>query len=413
MIENGATSSMKVVILEARDFCRNGGHLVAKSFDRMHSLTEKYGAEEAAKSPAIEAHTVSEILKIVKENGWESAVDLVKCRRIDLIFDASELAGIERDIAAAKSAKVDGVEDVEFLTTEQAEKEYHTKYPAYRQPGNNLWPLKLATKLFQRARGTTANSGFIQSLLSTVFSNQGPPVIDLALHTHTPVECVRQSGRGDRAYDVETTRGTIRADYVVHATNAYVSHLLPQFSGPKNGVVPTRGQVIGTRSRLPRGELWNDNFVANEGYEYWFPRPCPSSELPLIILGGGRESARSESNVTDDSVVNETVGKTLRGFLPAVYPKAFSKDTQPEFEWTGIMGLTKTGDPIVGLVSTSESRPSGEYVSVGYSGHGMPRTFACAEAVAQMIVAKRNGKTWERPPWLPVWFLTEQTKASL
>ncbi|KAG8909555.1 hypothetical protein FRC00_009884, partial [Tulasnella sp. 408] len=303
MVESGATASIKVVILEARDFLdidatkgRNGGHLVAKKSDRMHALVSKYGPEEAVKSPAIEEHTVSEILKIVKENGWESAVDLVECRRVDLVFNAPELAAIEKDIAAARSAKVEGIDDVEFLTVEQVEKEYGTKYPAYRQPGNNLWPLKLATKLFQRARGQTASRSFIKSFLPALFS-PATASIDLALHTHTPVTGVKPSERGDRAYDVETTRGTIRADYVVHATNAYVSHLLPQFAGPDSGVVPTRGQVVGTRPSVPRGDLWNDNFIANEGFEYWFPRPCPDSERPLIILGGGRESSPWETNV--------------------------------------------------------------------------------------------------------------------
>ncbi|KAG8934428.1 hypothetical protein FRC01_003102 [Tulasnella sp. 417] len=391
---------------------RNGGHLVAKKFDKMHTLVDKYGPEEASRSPALEEHTVSEILKIIKENGWERAVDLVECRRVDLVFNAPELAAIEKDIAAARSAKVDGIDDVEFLTVEQVEKEYGTKYPAYRQGGNNLWPLKLVTKLFQRAQGQPASRNFISSFLPAIF-NQGTPSIDLALHTHTPAIGVRPSGKGDRAYDVETTKGTIRADYVVHATNAYVSHLLPQFAGPDRGVVPTRGQVIETQARVPRGELWNDNFTGNEGFEYWFPRPCPSSERPMIILGGGRESSPWETNVTDDSVVNEAVGKMLRAFLPAAYPKSFSEDTQPEFEWTGIMGYTKTRDPFVGLVSASNSQPSGEYVSVGYSGHGMPRAFACGEAIAQMIVAKRNGTTWTRPPWLPVWYLTEQSRSNL
>lgn len=157
--------------------------------------------------------------------------------------------------------------------------------------------------------------------------------MDLSLHTHTTVTGVRPSLIDDRAYEVDTTKGIIRADYVVHATNGYVSHLLPQFTEPENAVVPVRGQVIGTRASVPRGELWSDNFVGNEGFEYWFPRPCPSSERPLIIIGGGRESAPWESNVTDDSFLDETVGKTLRGFLPNVYPKSFTRDSEPEFEW--------------------------------------------------------------------------------
>ncbi|KAG9047888.1 hypothetical protein FS837_001279 [Tulasnella sp. UAMH 9824] len=382
----------------------------------MHYLTVKYGAEEAAKSPALEEYTVSEILRIIKENGWESSVDLVECRRINLVFDERELGGIECDIAAARRAKVSEIENVEFLKAEQVEKEYRANYPGYRQLGNNIWPLKLVTKLFQRAQDPAPSPNAKTSSPHAVFSGVASPSMDLSLHTHTTVMGVNSfliDERRTSAYEVYTTKGVIRADYVVHATNGYVSHLLPQFTEPENAVVPVRGQVIATRASVPRDELWTDNFVGNAGFEYWFPRPCPSSERPLIILGGGRESAPWESNVTDDSFLDETVGKTLRGFLPNVYPKSFTRDSEPEFEWTGIMAFTPTKDPYVGLVSSSSVRPSGEYVSVGYNGRGMARAFACAQAVAQMIVAKRNGKTWERPPWLPIWYLTEQTRAEL
>ncbi|KIO22713.1 hypothetical protein M407DRAFT_216046, partial [Tulasnella calospora MUT 4182] len=423
LVESGAIGSMKLVILEARDFCehllslvrRNGGQLVVGRFSKMHGLTMQYGAEEAIKSTAIEEYTVSEIRKIIRENGWEGDVDLVECRRVNLVFNPRDLGGIESDIAAARRAKVSGIDNVEVLTVEQAEKEYGAKYPGYRQPGNNLWPLKLVTKLFQHAQDPAASRNSTRSFPPAGFSSATSSSMDLALYTHTTVMSVIPSWIGDsnRAYDVQTTKGIIHADYVVHATNVYVSHLLPQFSEPENAVVPVRGQVIGTRASVPRGELWSDNFVGNAGFEYWFPRPCPSSERPLIILGGGRESAPWEYNVTDDSILDETVGKTLRGFLPAVYPNSFSKDTEPEFEWTGIMGFTPTKDPYVGLVSSSSARPSGEYVSVGYNGRGMARAFACAEAIAQMIVAKQNGKTWERPPWLPIWYLTEQTRTGL
>lgn len=181
LVESGVTGPMKVVILEARDFCehlffldrcyastcfqarelqvklvrlwrsyenpdggdrcigRNGGQLVAGRFSKMHHLTVKYGAEEAAKSPALEEYTVSEILRIIKENGWESGVDLVECRRINLVFNERELGGIESDIAAARRAKVSGIENVEFLTAEQVEKVIYSPL-LHRISMNNMLP---------------------------------------------------------------------------------------------------------------------------------------------------------------------------------------------------------------------------------------------------------------------------------
>jgi hypothetical protein len=57
---------------------------------------------------------------------------------------------------------------------------------------------------------------------------------------------------------------------------------------------------------------------------------------PLVILGGGREigDPSYEMGVTDDSVINPAISKTLREFLPVVYPDGwFEQGKAPEMEW--------------------------------------------------------------------------------
>jgi len=73
-------------------------------------------------------------------------------------------------------------------------------------------------------------------------------------------------------------------------------------------------------------------------------------------------------------------------------------------EWTGIMGFTKSGDPFVGPVQGSDLE--GQFVSAGFSGHGMPRAFACAQVLAEMISSAMSGTKWSYPPWLPRHYLT-------
>ena len=124
---------------------------------------------------------------------------------------------------------------------------------------------------------------------------------------------------------------------MIHATNAYASHLLPHLTGP-HGIVPTRGQIIAIRANTTAEELSNSGWTGNEGFEYWFPRPLKvedKDQHPLVILGGGRENSkdRFEIDETDDSVVNEDVGKALRGFLPGVFPGKFAEGREPEMEW--------------------------------------------------------------------------------
>jgi len=94
-----------------------------------------------------------------------------------------------------------------------------------------------------------------------------------------------------------------------------------------------RGQVIATRASRSVAE--RESFLANEGFEYWFPRPVSRpNDAPLVILGGGRETAgQYEVYNTNDAGLNDEVGKVLRRFLPSVQPDAFERGKQPEMEW--------------------------------------------------------------------------------
>ena len=122
-------------------------------------------------------------------------------------------------------------------------------------PGYNIWPLKLVTKLYQRAKTRTG------------------PRFDLILHTHTPVTAIEKeqvfgsvsesSTNATRAYTLSTPRGNIACSRIVHATNAYASHLLPILAGPQ-GIVPIRGQVIATRASVSTEQIKTNGWTGNE-----------------------------------------------------------------------------------------------------------------------------------------------------
>ena len=178
-----------------------------------------------------------------------------------------------------------------------------------------------------------------------------------------------------RRWLLDTPRGSIHAHTVIHATNGYAAHLLPFLTHKPDrvGIIPTRGQIIATRSSVGLDKLLTPSY--SNGFEYWFPRPVNATATrekttPLVILGGGREidGPHYEMGITDDSVINPAISKVLKDFLPRVYPEGwFPKDKEPEMEWvsylspvlasicldiityqTGIMGFTQSGDPLVG-----------------------------------------------------------------
>ncbi|PIL27976.1 hypothetical protein GSI_09920 [Ganoderma sinense ZZ0214-1] len=406
-------SPLKVVILEARDFCsgatgRNGGHLTPAAIHDFVHHAGQHGTDDAIRAVDLEHHTVADIVNILSNANKEKETDLVQGGHITLLFTQPEIEQAKADYEAAAAAGID-VSDVHFLTRDEVQKTYGAAYPGVRIPGHNIWPLKLVTHLFHLARSTGANSSTSQ----------------LTLHTSTPVTSITPSDSAGespsgRRWNLTTPRGPIACSYVLHATNAYASHLLPHLRGPA-GIIPTRGQIIALRAAAPAAEITRTGWGGNEGFEYWFPRPVANpnasdpeeSESPLVILGGGRESATGyELYNVDDASVSAGVGETLRRFLPAVFPGKYEEGREPEMEWTGIMGFTKTGDPFVGpVLDPATGQPDsfkGQYISAGYSGHGMPRAYGCAEAVAGMIVADIQGKEWSVPDWLPRHFLTKE-----
>ncbi|KAJ7509644.1 FAD dependent oxidoreductase [Mycena galericulata] len=379
----------RVLILEARNFCyagsgatgRNGGHLTPAVFLDFCGYQAKYGTEQALRSFALENHTASKIVKIIRQEEWADAVDLVEGGHTTTFFTQVEYAGAQADFDAAKSAGMD-LTEVRWLTEGEMKAKYGASYPGVEIGGFNLWPLKFVTRLYQLAK---EKSG----------------IFELNIHTRTPATKISPSTSSSRRWAVQTPRGVLNCSYVIHATNAYASYLLPHMSGPA-GIVPTRGQVMATRANVFPQDLFKCSWDGNEGFEYWFPRPVSVEEKPL--------RPDFEYYQSDDSEVNELVGVALRNFLPGVFPGKFAEGEQPEAEWTGIMGYTRSKDPFVGPV-IDDAQPDGvkfkgQYVSGGYSGHGMPRAFSCAAVVASMIVSDISETAWTTPDWFPEVFLT-------
>ncbi|KAJ6614127.1 hypothetical protein B0H10DRAFT_1950919 [Mycena sp. CBHHK59/15] len=306
------------------------------------------------------------MVKLIQEKGWTESVDLVEGGHTTVFFTDSELEAVKADFEVAMDAGVD------LKATQWMSKDNMKLFG-----GHNLWPLKFVTHLYRLAKETTGS-------------------FDLSIHTHTPVMSIYSSSSPCR-WAVQTHCGVLNCSYVIHATNVRDNtHLC---------------QVMATRATASAEDIGKCSWDRNKGFEYWFPRPVIGVEKPLIIVGGGREVSWPgfEYYQTDDSIVNHQVGDTLRKFLPSAFPGVFEKDQQPEEEWTGIMGYIKLQDPFVSPVTrNSDARVgtfAGQYISAGYSGHGMPRAFACAEIIASMIVANMSRAKWQPPKWFPDRFL--------
>ncbi|KAL1701787.1 FAD dependent oxidoreductase [Schizophyllum commune] len=374
------------------------------------STQEKYGTEQTLKSYALENYTATEIVKVIHEHGLEEAVDLVEGGHISLLITEKEVEVAKAEIAAAKKAGQD-LSAVTWIDAEEMEKTYGASYPGIRIPAHNLWPLKIVTQLYHFASKNLSLTLHTRTPVNAITplntssdgSNSSLQIISQIFLTNLPPVT------SDRRWSLSTPRGVVACNYVLHATNAYASHLLPHLAGPA-GIVPARGQVAALRAAVPLEELTTVSWDGNEGSEYWFPRPVrgkgendttnatssssitsssnttsPSNPThPLVIVGGGREAAAPtyETGIEDDSVTNPSVSRVLRDFLPEVFPGKYERGREFEMEWTGIMGFTRLGVPFVGPVldktksETDAETFKGQYISAGYTGHGMPKAYA-------------------------------------
>ncbi|POW06973.1 hypothetical protein PSHT_10131 [Puccinia striiformis] len=376
-----------IVFVEAREFCsgatgRNGGHLTASAILGTKTRSKKFSTEEAIRAVKLEEKSVKDILDLVHKHNWKNQVDLVEGGNVHIFDNYTQQTRQMEELQFAHSVGLD-LTGLKWLDKEEAIRAYglrKSSVGALRLPGNNLFPSKLITKMYEH----------IQSKAALIDG------LNIRLFTHTPVLKVDRPVDSKSHWTIHTSRGTFESNYVIHATNAYASYLLPQFrANSDQTIVPTlrtKDPITSSRDRLI------------------IHRSDPAQRNPVVILGGGRNHAppKFESGIGDDSSVNHQIGQYLRSFLPQWFPKYYTQmdDGDVVHEWSGIMGFTKDHDPIVGQLIENGTKIDGQFISAGYSGHGMSRAPGCAEVVASMIFAELMGKKWTMPDWFPTHYLT-------
>ncbi|KAI0594630.1 FAD dependent oxidoreductase [Biscogniauxia sp. FL1348] len=287
----------------------------------------------------------------------------------------------------------------------------------------SLWPYKLVAFVLERL------------LLADGSEKEKGTGGGFNLQTNTPVTGLTRAeipttttAATMTMWTLHTPRGTLTARQVLLATNGYTAHLLPALA---DLIVPTRGQVAALKPPSSPLDISHTFYFMGEPdapYErddYLVQRP-PLSGGELIFGGGRRHAPGRGVGVSDDSTIDEAVAWYLRGELSGMMDLSPSapagqrgeeeqkkkQDLEPTHEWTGIMGYTRDGYPLVGRVPGSlggdddddddddkaETDPSspdtkggggisggGLWLCAGYSGHGMPNAALCARAVVDMM----------------------------
>ncbi|KAM3588817.1 hypothetical protein VKS41_001253 [Umbelopsis sp. WA50703] len=235
-------------------------------------------------------------------------------------------------------------------------------YGAILIPAHQLWPAKLCWSIQQEC-----------------FKNQ-----NINIQSHTPATNITHLKHLNK-WQVRTSRGIITCDVVLHASNAWSGRLLPdQIS---KVLIPTRAQVLAFKSPQDDNvniKEWTKGFSLHNGSEYMVRRRKDGT----YIVGGGRSNIPGQQMYEDDdSQLNEAVGEALRNIMQGHFPDLLPQYEEAYQEWTGIMCFTLDGAPVIGEVPGVP----GQYVAVGYNGHGMPFAFQSGAFIAEQAASYING----------------------
>ncbi|KAJ5163935.1 FAD dependent oxidoreductase [Penicillium coprophilum] len=391
-----------VTVLEARALCsgatgRNGGQMAANAGEQYMHLAETHGVETAGKIVDFTFRNLEKMQELIEEYDAVELSEMQRLQKLRVFLTQEKFDDFKKSIARlemdhpSKKGLYTILDAAAVLKASLVFHEYgiHGSSGGALLPAGTVWPYHLVTKVF--------------AALLEKYPGR------LTIETHTPVKSVEHistlaSGMTSAyPYTLQTPRGPLRARTVVYCTNGYSGHLLP---GLRGLVHPFKGTMT---VQDPQNAVSNQGAAISWGFHYP-PSYDPKTKrlgYGLYYLGQsaktgyfyfGGENARLEESVSsDDTFVAEHSVKHLEVVLPRFFGKSDRSDWRLVSSWSGIMGYSSDGLPIVAqLPPTLTGREGGgEWIAAAFNGYGMANSLMSGEALASMILGEDVSN------WLP------------
>lgn len=388
-----------ITILEARSACsgatgRNGGHLRPDLYGHIPTYIDRAGAKAGAEIAEFEIAHVKAIKKFIEEERIDCDFTLTRSFDVWCNKEAAQKAKAIYDYMV--SEKFDHMEDVAFYTGDHVEGVSYALQDDLRNPRADLCQLcgvKGAVACASYTAGTIWPYKFIMHLVRTLVSSN-----KVNLQTNTPVLSIDADENG--GYSIKTPRSHMHAKQVIHANNAYVSGLLPEY---KKNIVPCKG--ICCRITVPdgvRAPLLNNSYIHRTDdnvLSYLIPRADGS-----IVVGGAAAKFKSFKDQwydnVDDSVLIEAAKDYYSGYMQRTFNGWENTGASVQKIWSGVMGYSYDSNPHVGQVPAREN----QFILAGFNGHGMPVIWLASKEIAKMVA---RGISFEETT-LPRLFKTSQ-----
>lgn len=386
LIHSAGVPGSSITILEAREAAsgassRNAGHVRPDAFRGFQVYQRIHGTEQALRILANERDVLRRLGDFVTRHAVPC--DFVPAPTLDVCLTPAFAAFNAASLQAYRDAGGDTSHITVYDDPEAAQRRTGVAgaVSAYEWPAGSSHPAKLVQWLL----GQCVDAG-------------------ARLFTHCPATRVVRSSNDSSngsssttttAWDVETPRGTITAEEVVHCTNAFAGHLLPQLAPH---VTPNRAQAhlfVPPASLSGSGRLASTMSLRHSLHHFYSVMQRAADGL--VVLGASRKSpnlspaAWQGMFTTDDTGFSEEVVADAVGNFEACFPACARARLRHgeglQHSWTGIIGMTTDSVPFVGRI---DSLP-GQYVCCGFNGHGMARIFNCAPGLVKIM----TGSPWE------------------
>ncbi|KAF4991115.1 hypothetical protein FDECE_14157 [Fusarium decemcellulare] len=375
LLERGV-SGRAILILEAREAVsgasgRNAGHVRPDAFRGFPVFSARHGPEQARKILESEKMVLEIVKSFVEEN--EVDCDFLYRTTMDVCL-SKEFAAYQLKAMESYKAAGGDTSHVQVYRGQEAQAKtgMSNAISAYAWPAASNHPGKLC-----------------QWILSAVLAK------GVKLWTHCPAIKISENRGSELRWNVETPRGTVSADTIVHCTNAHAAVLLPQLA---SFITPHRSQAhafIPTFAHSGANTM-KHTLSLRYGLDHFI------SVNPLrdgtIVLGGS--GTRSDMDVDPSSLAR------MITFDDSGHDERISQNSQREFEdlaasrgvsslrpgegldhvWAGILGMTFDNVPLIGPIDGLD----GQWICAGFNGHGMARIFACAPGLVKLMF----GEEW-------------------
>ncbi|CAK7236641.1 hypothetical protein SEUCBS140593_009689 [Sporothrix eucalyptigena] len=396
-----------VLMLEARQAAsgatgRNGGHTKAASYRSFLDHAAALGTDSAVQIARLELSAIDAVHSLAAAG---IDCDSHPCDTLDVVYDTAQWARAQKAVAAMQAAMPTGDPAAEY--TLYSREEALAQFPCSDDVDED-GATKPICGVVRYVAGSVSAYRFTAGVLKQCLA-QG-----LNLQTNTPVTEISKDD--DNGWTVRTDRGVVSTRHVVLATNGYTAHLVPAL---QSVVVPLRGQIAMHRagSNMPGTSVGREapntssllttySFIYDQGYEYMITRPPGSKCAGDVVIGGGlkfadptAEGGLCEYGTTDDTTLNSAVSTYLREAPVRYFGRGDNgggvhdwgsdhPDGRVRAEWTGIMGYTPDGHPLVGEMpaTTGDNKDNGGlWLCCAFQGHGMVYSWPCGRALATMI----------------------------